>query len=44
VSGLDISVMAMAQQVAVAEGLKMLGAFSKPVPQAVLARAIGLAD
>jgi CheY-like chemotaxis protein len=41
VSGEDVSMMDIAQQVALAEGLRMLGAFSKPIPQAVLAQALG---
>jgi CheY-like chemotaxis protein len=41
VSGQDVSMMDIAQQVAIAEGLNMRGAFSKPVPQGVLAKALG---
>lgn len=40
VSGQDIAVMAIAQQVAVADGLKVLGAYAKPVPVAILADAL----
>ena len=40
VSGQDITVMAIAQDVARADGLKLLGAFTKPVPQSVLAQAL----
>jgi CheY-like chemotaxis protein len=40
VSGQDISMMAIAQQVAVADGLKMLGAYTKPVPVDILAEAL----
>ena len=44
VSGLDITMMDIAQQVAVAEGLKMLGALTKPVPLAVLEEVMAQAD
>lgn len=40
VSGLDITVMAIAQEVAIANGLKLLGAYTKPVPRSVLAQAL----
>jgi CheY-like chemotaxis protein len=40
VSGQDITMMAIAQQVAVADGLKMLGAYTKPMPIAILADAL----
>ena len=40
VSGLDITMMAIAQEVARASGLKLLGAYTKPVPQSVLAQAL----
>ena len=40
VSGQDITMMAIAQQVAVADGLKMIGAYTKPVSIAVLAEAL----
>ncbi len=40
VSGMDISMMAIAKDVAIADGLKLLGAYAKPVPQAVLAQAL----
>jgi CheY-like chemotaxis protein len=36
VSGLDITLMAMAQQIALDNGLKVLGAFCKPVSSATL--------
>jgi CheY-like chemotaxis protein len=41
VSGEDITMMQIAQQVAGESGLKMLGAFTKPVPLADLADALG---
>jgi CheY-like chemotaxis protein len=44
VSGEDISMMAIAQQVAIEDGLKLLGAFVKPVPFAVLAQAFASMD
>jgi len=44
VSGLDITMMAIAQEVALADGLKLLGAYSKPVPQSVLEQALLQAD
>ena len=44
VSGQDISMMAIAQEVAVADGLKMIGAYTKPVPIAVLAEALASLD
>jgi CheY-like chemotaxis protein len=44
VSGLDVTMMAIAQEVALADGLKLLGAHSKPVPQSVLAQALLQAD
>jgi CheY-like chemotaxis protein len=40
VSGQDITMMAIAQQLAVADGHKMLGAYTKPVPIAILADAL----
>ena len=40
VSGQDITMMAIAQQVAVADGLKMIGAFTKPVSIARLTEAL----
>jgi CheY-like chemotaxis protein len=44
VSGLDITMMAIAQEVALADGLKLLGAYTKPVPLAVLEQALMLVD
>jgi CheY-like chemotaxis protein len=40
VSGQDVTMMEIAQQVAVEDGLKMLGAFTKPVPLAALAASL----
>lgn len=40
VSGLDVTMMAIAQQVALEDGLKLLGAFTKPVPMAILAETL----
>jgi CheY-like chemotaxis protein len=40
VSGQDITMMAIAQQVAVADGLNMIGAYTKPVPIAVFTEAL----
>jgi CheY-like chemotaxis protein len=40
VSGQDISMMAIAQQVAVADGLNILGAYTKPVSVDMLAEAL----
>jgi CheY-like chemotaxis protein len=40
VSGQDISMMGIAQQVAVADGLKVLGAYTKPVPLQILAESL----
>ena len=40
VSGQDISMMAIAQEVALNDGLKMLGAYAKPVPIAILAEVL----
>lgn len=40
VSGQDISMMAIAQQVALADGLKVLGAYTKPVPPQILAESL----
>lgn len=44
VSGQDITMMAIAQEVALADGLKLLGAYTKPVPQAVLEQALMQVD
>ncbi len=44
VSGQDITMMAIAQQVALEDGLKLLGAFTKPVPFAHLAQALASMD
>ena len=40
VSGQDITMMDVAQKIAVANGLNMLGAYTKPVPIAILADAL----
>ena len=40
VSGQDITMMGIAQQVAVADGLKVLGAYTKPVPLEILAESL----
>jgi CheY-like chemotaxis protein len=40
VSGVDITMMAIAQEVAIGEGLNVLGAYTKPVPQALLKQAL----
>lgn len=40
VSGLDVTMMSIAQEVALGDGLKLLGAYTKPVPQSVLAQAL----
>ena len=40
VSGLDITVMGIAQEVAIEIGLKLLGAYTKQVPRSVLAQAL----
>jgi CheY-like chemotaxis protein len=40
VSGMDIRMMDIAREMAVADGLKLLGAYAKPVPQAELGRAL----
>ena len=40
VSGQDITMMAIAQEVAVTDGLKMLGAYTKPVPLSILAEVL----
>ena len=42
VSGLNIEMMAIAQEVAIGDGLRVLGAFSKPLPHDVLAQVMGL--
>jgi CheY-like chemotaxis protein len=42
VSGQDITMMAIAQEVAVTDGLKMLGAYTKPVPLSVLSETLAL--
>jgi response regulator of citrate/malate metabolism len=42
VSGQDITMMAIAQEVAVSDGLKMLGAYTKPVPLSVLSETLAL--
>ena len=42
VSGQDITMMAIAQQVAIAEGLQLLGAYTKPIPLAVLSETLAL--
>jgi CheY-like chemotaxis protein len=42
VSGLNIEMLGMARQIAMGSGLLLLGAFSKPVPQAHLWAAMGL--
>jgi CheY-like chemotaxis protein len=44
VSGQDITMLAIAQQVALEDGLKLLGAFTKPVPFATLAQALASMD
>lgn len=41
VSGQDVTMMDIAQQVALAQGLKLLGAYPKPVPMKVLAEVLG---
>jgi CheY-like chemotaxis protein len=43
VSGQDIAMMAIAREMAISQGLQLLGAFTKPVSQAVLAQALALA-
>jgi CheY-like chemotaxis protein len=40
VSGQDISIMDIAQQVALANGLQVLGAYTKPVPPEILAESL----
>jgi hypothetical protein len=40
VSGQDASMMAIAQQVALDSGLKLVGAYTKPVPMEILAQAL----
>jgi CheY-like chemotaxis protein len=42
VSGQDITMMSIAQEVAIADGLKMLGAYTKPVPMAILAEVLAV--
>ena len=42
VSGQDITMMAIAQQVAIAEGLQLLGAYTKPIPLDVLSETLAL--
>ena len=42
VSGQDITMMSIAQEVAIADGLKMLGAYTKPVPIAILAEVLAV--
>lgn len=42
VSGMNIEMMAIAQEMALADGLAVLGAYTKPVPLTVLAQAIAL--
>ena len=37
VSGQDVTMMAIAQEIALESGLKLLGAYTKPVPMAVVA-------
>ena len=43
VSGMNIEMLAIAREVAISDGLKVLGAFTKPVRHEVLAQALGLA-
>ena len=40
VSGQDITMMAIAQQLALDKGLKLLGAYTKPMPQSLLAEVL----
>ena len=42
VSGLNIEMLALAQQIAIGSGLQVLGAFVKPVAQSQLLAAIGM--
>lgn len=42
VSGQDITMMAIAQQLALDKGLKLLGAYTKPMPQSLLAEVLGV--
>jgi CheY-like chemotaxis protein len=42
VSGMNIEMMAIAQEMALADGLAVLGAYTKPVPLTVLAQAMAL--
>jgi CheY-like chemotaxis protein len=42
VSGQDITMMSIAQDVAISDGLKMLGAYTKPVPMAILAEVLAV--
>ena len=42
ISGLDMTMMAIARDVAIADGLKLLGALTKPIRQAVLAKTLGI--
>jgi CheY-like chemotaxis protein len=44
VSGLDASMLAIARDVALADGLRLLGAFAKPVPLDALEKAMALVD
>jgi CheY-like chemotaxis protein len=44
VSGQDIDMMAIAREMAISQGLQLLGAFTKPVTQAVLALALAQAS
>jgi CheY-like chemotaxis protein len=44
VSGLDVTMMSIAQQVALDSGLKLLGAYTKPVPMGVLAETLARAE
>lgn len=44
ISGLDMTMMAIARDVAIADGLNLLGALTKPIPQATLAKILGIID
>ena len=43
VSGMNIEMLAIAQQVALSDGINILGSFTKPVPKAALAEALSRA-
>jgi hypothetical protein len=43
VSGLDVQMLDMARQIAAGSGLRVLGAFTKPVAQTELWAAMGMA-